>query len=375
MTPGDQQQVGVPRRGDEVDAQPLDVVERVEQRRDLPVAAVARAGIEVADVERAAQAPVDRARSARRAGVRTSARRWHGGRRVLIGRPPDRVVDDAAVRSRDRPRARTGRQADGVLGARARAGGAEDAAARRPGASSPASSVMAPVGQAVDAAARRVAARRVQLRQAARGGGSIGAARPGSGGSAARRRSGSEEAVEQVERHASAVRAGVAELEALVDEREVGHEVARHRGDDHAASWRTTPSAGGRRSTVPVRAGTQPDPGRAARALRAGHAVAPAGGRSAMRTRTAPGSRQPETPRAIKRIASWASCARTWKRAATSPAVALDDTDLELARTRRTVVAPQVRHRARGPGRDARSRPASVPDRAGPTPVPCSRGS
>jgi hypothetical protein len=49
----------VPRRRDEVDAEALDVVIRVQQRRDLPVAAVARTGVEMADVERSAEPAVD----------------------------------------------------------------------------------------------------------------------------------------------------------------------------------------------------------------------------------------------------------------------------------------------------------------------------
>ena len=47
--PGDQQHVGVARAGDEPDAQPLEVVVRVVERVDLELAAVARAGVDLAD--------------------------------------------------------------------------------------------------------------------------------------------------------------------------------------------------------------------------------------------------------------------------------------------------------------------------------------
>ena len=69
---GHEQQIGVPRTRDEPDAEPFDVVERVVERMDLELAAVARAGVDVANAQRAAQrrresAPADaRARAARR---------------------------------------------------------------------------------------------------------------------------------------------------------------------------------------------------------------------------------------------------------------------------------------------------------------------
>src|SRR5262249_9759352 len=61
---GDEQQVGVARAGDEVDAEPRHVVARRGEPVQLPVAAVAAAGVEVADVERAAQAALDGLREA-----------------------------------------------------------------------------------------------------------------------------------------------------------------------------------------------------------------------------------------------------------------------------------------------------------------------
>ena len=52
---GDQQHVGMTGRGDEMNAEALDVIHRAVQSRDFDLAAVARAGIHFADVERAAQ--------------------------------------------------------------------------------------------------------------------------------------------------------------------------------------------------------------------------------------------------------------------------------------------------------------------------------
>ena len=51
---GDQQHVGVARRGDEVNAEALDVIDRAVQADDLHLAAVAGTGIHLADVQRAA---------------------------------------------------------------------------------------------------------------------------------------------------------------------------------------------------------------------------------------------------------------------------------------------------------------------------------
>jgi hypothetical protein len=54
---GHEQHVGMARRGDEADAETLEVVERVAQRMDLELAAVAGAGVDLADRERAAEPP------------------------------------------------------------------------------------------------------------------------------------------------------------------------------------------------------------------------------------------------------------------------------------------------------------------------------
>jgi hypothetical protein len=54
---GDQQHVGVARRGDEADAEPLEVVEDVAQRVDLQLTAVAGTGVDLADRKRAAKPP------------------------------------------------------------------------------------------------------------------------------------------------------------------------------------------------------------------------------------------------------------------------------------------------------------------------------
>ena len=53
--PGDQQHVGVARARDEADAQALEVVVRIVERVDLELAAVARAGVDLADRQRAAE--------------------------------------------------------------------------------------------------------------------------------------------------------------------------------------------------------------------------------------------------------------------------------------------------------------------------------
>src|SRR5438477_7677325 len=48
---GDEKDVGVAGRGDEVDSETLDVVDRVRRCVDLPIASIARAGVQVADME------------------------------------------------------------------------------------------------------------------------------------------------------------------------------------------------------------------------------------------------------------------------------------------------------------------------------------
>src|SRR5262249_35785307 len=52
---GDEQHVGVARARDEADAESLDVVVRIAERVDLELAAVARAGVDLADRQRAAE--------------------------------------------------------------------------------------------------------------------------------------------------------------------------------------------------------------------------------------------------------------------------------------------------------------------------------
>ncbi len=76
--PGDQQHVGVARRGDEAQAEALEVVEGVVERVDLQLAAVAGAGIDLADREAAAEPP---ARGALDAGGELGQRRVVGPRR------------------------------------------------------------------------------------------------------------------------------------------------------------------------------------------------------------------------------------------------------------------------------------------------------
>ena len=66
---GDEQHVRVPRRGDDAEAEALQVVVRAESERELVLAAVARAGVNVADGEasparRDAGAPIVAAQAA-----------------------------------------------------------------------------------------------------------------------------------------------------------------------------------------------------------------------------------------------------------------------------------------------------------------------
>jgi hypothetical protein len=81
---GDQQHVGVARRGDEAQAEALEVVEGVVEGVDLELAAVAGAGIDLADRQAAAEAPAAAGSSAPRArrARRSSARRRLGQRRA-----------------------------------------------------------------------------------------------------------------------------------------------------------------------------------------------------------------------------------------------------------------------------------------------------
>ncbi len=94
--PGHQQHVGVARRGRELDAEALDVIDRVVERVDLQLAAVAGAGIDLADGDRAAEQPacphLQRARRARPGSrPRSAARRiaaapdGHRALRTAIG--------------------------------------------------------------------------------------------------------------------------------------------------------------------------------------------------------------------------------------------------------------------------------------------------
>ena len=204
--PGHEEQVGVARRGDEVDPEPLDVVVRVEQRGDLPVAAVARAGVEVADVERASQRPTDRA--AEFGGVGGL-----GARGVRAGRAGSQAASSlrlsAARASSRRPGSRGhGRRARSRLPSRIasrragpRAGAAEDAARRRRAPRCPASTPDRP-GRTHGRRRRALPSQRagVELGQAA--GGRRQSRRRGR--VAARDRAAAEraeEAVEDVQRH------------------------------------------------------------------------------------------------------------------------------------------------------------------------------
>ena len=110
---GHQQDVGVPRAGGEEHAEPVDVVDRVQQRHDLPLLAAVRPGVDVAQVHRAAQCP--------------------GPARELAGHRGQRgrglhPADDQPVAGQLPSRARPGRPAEHV-GPRGHAPAAQDAAA------------------------------------------------------------------------------------------------------------------------------------------------------------------------------------------------------------------------------------------------------
>ena len=91
--PGDQQHVGMARRGGEPDAEALDVVDRVVERVDLQLAAVARAGIDLADGDRAPeQFPRTRLERAPELGERRIGHR----RRADRHRPGEKRSEAAA---------------------------------------------------------------------------------------------------------------------------------------------------------------------------------------------------------------------------------------------------------------------------------------
>src|SRR5207245_4658063 len=72
---GDEQQVRVAGRGDEADAEALDVVEGVVERVDLELAGVAGSRIDLADRETAPEAPRDGAAELRAEALELPARR------------------------------------------------------------------------------------------------------------------------------------------------------------------------------------------------------------------------------------------------------------------------------------------------------------
>ena len=161
--PRDQQQVRMAGRGDEVDPQALDVVVRVEQRGDLPVAAVARPGVQVPDVERATQGPADRSRQAR-AAPSSSAEIGRGGMLLSrLGRSESRSMHQVGRDRRRRARSRP--EPDGVAG-QARAQAPQKTQRPRSSARSPSASGIAPVGHSADAGALAVAAARRRARAA-----------------------------------------------------------------------------------------------------------------------------------------------------------------------------------------------------------------
>ena len=119
----------------------------------------------------------------------------------------------------------------------------------------------------------------------------------------------------------------------------------------------------------PVGAGAEPDPRRAARSLGAREGrdrrppASPASG-----ARDGPAGQAARGPRGASRSDSCASWARTWKRAATSPAEAVTTRDLQLAVRGVRLVAAQVGVDAARPGGDpegAERRPRRAADDAG----------
>ena len=86
--PGDHQDIGVARRCNKADAEPLDVVIRIVQGMDLKLAAVARASIDLADRETFAEAlpggASDRCRQSRIAA-------WSGEGAGSVSGPANRL--------------------------------------------------------------------------------------------------------------------------------------------------------------------------------------------------------------------------------------------------------------------------------------------
>ena len=83
--PGHEQHVGVARAGDELDAEPLDVVVGIVERVDLELAAVARTGVDLAD------------RSARPRVAQDLALQRVAVTRSVIGGGGARLGDDAGA--------------------------------------------------------------------------------------------------------------------------------------------------------------------------------------------------------------------------------------------------------------------------------------
>src|SRR5450759_583374 len=75
---GDHDAVRVARRGDEVDAEATNVVHRVQESGELPVAGVTGSRIEVTEVQRPAEYPVDLGRGA--GGLRDRVECWFSRR-------------------------------------------------------------------------------------------------------------------------------------------------------------------------------------------------------------------------------------------------------------------------------------------------------
>src|SRR5450759_1570634 len=98
----DHDPVRVARGGDEVDAEPTNVVHRVQESGELPVAGVAGARVDVAQVQRSAEHPVDLGRGVGGLGGRVGcwSRRWDGG---VVGHDLDPQVVATARRELEVP--------------------------------------------------------------------------------------------------------------------------------------------------------------------------------------------------------------------------------------------------------------------------------
>ena len=115
---GDDDAVGMARRGHEIDAQPADVIDRIQQRREFPVAGIARSGIQMAQMQGAPQGAPNGVGD----GLRQRVRRAHHGPILGSALGPDDQVLAFARRQFERVA-----QLDRAVGRGEGAAAAEDA--------------------------------------------------------------------------------------------------------------------------------------------------------------------------------------------------------------------------------------------------------